>query len=264
MINKLKLELQKIINQLNIKTIIVVPDLMHAIPIIGKSKIETLNMHIDILNNLFHCPIWIPTFSYSTVENHYYDINTTKSEIGILNEYFRIHKATWRSPHPIYNFAGTGCMPNIILNDIIYPYDKTSMFHQMNKAGYYLLSYGSRFGTQSRYLLNYIETLANVPYRKDVIVEISIKNKDHIAQHKACYRIMPQGEKPFNGEHYRNDIYNELVDNAIAYPINNNYSYLDIINIHLMVDYFYNKLISQPFYLLNPEYTKWLINNNLI
>ena len=243
-------------------TIVITSDLIHAIPFIGDSKEQTLLMHMNFIYEYFRCPIWMPSFTFSTSKTHRYNCMHTPSEIGVLNEYFRKGHAQWRSLHPIYSFAGTGPEPNITFEKTIMPYDSTSMFHKMNKEGFYLLSYGTRYGTQSRYLINYIEALANVPYRLNVEFNVEVCDKQGRHElHKACYRDLPHHVKSFRDNRYRLDLYEKLVLKGIIHPLNNKYVFIDLISIPLLIDYLLNKLDKDKYYLLTPEFRQYLQKN---
>jgi len=50
----------------------------------------------------------MPTFTYSATRNQIFDVNNSKSEVGVLTEHFRKRPQAARSSHPIFSFAARG------------------------------------------------------------------------------------------------------------------------------------------------------------
>ncbi len=65
----------------------------------------------------------IPTFTYSLTKNKLFDVNNTKSSIGIFSEYFRNIPGTVRSSHPIFSMSAIGkkekIYGNLIMMDLV-------------------------------------------------------------------------------------------------------------------------------------------------
>lgn len=254
-------EIGQIINTINIKCLIVHADLMHSIPFVANTKKELLQRHISFLLDTFKCPIWISSYSYSVSETHYYDVISTPSEIGVLNEFFRQHIAQWRSLDPIFSYAGIGMKPKQNFSTlVIHPYGKESIFHCMNKEGHYLLQYGCGSGTQRKILYNITEAMSNVPYKQKVFFETEICQKDgKRSWHQSYYYIHPNYRE---SEKYRGDIFKELQDAGMAYSIKNKHAFIDIINIKDAISYLKDKIEKDPYYLLSNQYREWLQSQN--
>jgi len=57
----------------------------------------------------------MPTFTYSACNNEIFDVNNSKSTVGVLTEYFRKKEDVKRSLHPIFSFAAYGKKADEIL-----------------------------------------------------------------------------------------------------------------------------------------------------
>ena len=52
--------------------------------------------------------ILVPTFSYSSTKNEYYDVHKTPSTVGLFSEHFRHGSDVQRSRHPIFSVSAWG------------------------------------------------------------------------------------------------------------------------------------------------------------
>lgn len=127
-------------------------------------KEELLQAHYSILKSIFpETPIWMPTFNYSFPSTKEYDVNMTKSEVGVLTEYFRTKCATWRSEVPVFSFAGEGVKPQIYEDGVIDAFGANSIFEQLVKKDALIMLYGKGF--ESMTFLHHCEQMAAMPYR---------------------------------------------------------------------------------------------------
>lgn len=123
----------------------------------------------DILDSLInfigaHGTLVLPTFNFQFPSTQRFDINNTKSEMGVLTEIARSNSNFIRSGHPIYSFATIGYLKE--------------EFDIMNKSGY---GKDSPFGVIHKYngkiviinlpennsmtFYHYVEEYKNVKYR---------------------------------------------------------------------------------------------------
>ncbi len=73
---------------------------------------EVLKAHFDLLSLAAHeRDIWMPTFNYDFPSKRVFNVSADASQVGLLTEYFRTDIAGWRTPIPVFSFAGTGGQP---------------------------------------------------------------------------------------------------------------------------------------------------------
>ena len=91
--------------------------------------------------------ILFPTFNFqSWTENHYFDINETSSEMGIIGELARKRKDAVRTIHPIYSFAVLGKGKKKFLGcDDVEAFDDNSVFGLFHKVDGMIVSIGLDF-----------------------------------------------------------------------------------------------------------------------
>ena len=57
--------------------------------------------------------IWMPAYNYGFFSTGVFDYRQSRSQMGVLSEYFRTHRAQWRTVTPILSFSGIGQPLNI-------------------------------------------------------------------------------------------------------------------------------------------------------
>jgi aminoglycoside 3-N-acetyltransferase len=113
-------ELKEVLKNKGIKkkdTVCVFSDITSfGIPQMLKEKIKEkgmnflLDSYIETFQDLIgkNGLLLMPTFTYSATNNEVYDVQKTKSTVGVLTEYFRKKDDVVRSLHPIFSFAAWG------------------------------------------------------------------------------------------------------------------------------------------------------------
>ena len=111
--------------------------------------------------------ILFPTFNFrSWTETHYFDINETSSEMGILGELARQRKDAIRTPHPIYSFAVLGKRKEEFLNcDDKEAYGDNSVFGLFHKINGTIVSIGLDFNSTFT-LHHHVELKTGCNYRR--------------------------------------------------------------------------------------------------
>lgn len=261
-IDRIKKGTADITAKLSPKRVVVHADLMRAIPFRSDSKMKTLETHIRYFNDTFQCPVWIPAFTYSTSESHVFDIRNTPSEIGMLNEYYRVEHSTWRTSDPIFSYAGNGNKPKQEIPYYFDTYGQQSVFSHLVEPKTFLLQYGCRNGTQKKIIINYIEYLACVPYRiKQSFNTVIIHEDGTISSHQTFYQVHP---KCGISDKYRDSLFEELVSEGIVVPLEDSSVLIDFTDINQLVTYLLQKLRMDPLYLLSPQYQEWLKHNHYV
>lgn len=85
----------------------------------------------------------MPTFTYSFCENKDYDMDNSKSTMGILTEYFRNLKGVKRTNDPIFSFAVRGAKENLFLNDVKSCFGDDSVYDVLAKENGKILLLGT-------------------------------------------------------------------------------------------------------------------------
>lgn len=109
----------------------------------------------------------IPTFNFSSWSNsHYFDIDETPSEMGVLTEFARLRRDSKRTSHPIYSFAVFGKLQDQFLScQDIEAYGDNSVFALFHKLNGNIMSIGLSFDS-SFSLHHYVELKAGITYRR--------------------------------------------------------------------------------------------------
>ena len=94
-------------------------------------------------------PLWMPTFHYGFTRDGWFDVRESPSEVGALTERFRFTSAAWRTPVPVFSFAGTGDVPEVATGPLIDPFDERSAFAAMVRDDAVLLFYGAPFSVST-------------------------------------------------------------------------------------------------------------------
>lgn len=107
--------------------------------------------------------IIMPTFSYSFWKNKTYDVENSKSEVGVLTEYFRKQTDVSRTLHPNHSVAVWGKHKDFLLKVGKDTFDKNSIFGKLRNLHGKIVFFGAPF--QSCTYVHYIEQMHTVPYR---------------------------------------------------------------------------------------------------
>ena len=114
LINECQNELRIIIDNSLSDTVFIHSDLFRAMIFIKRSadRQQVINNHISYLEYLLSGRnIWFPTFNYQFPKTKIFNPATSVCEIGPLPEFFRQHKAQWRTIDPIFSACGTFSFP---------------------------------------------------------------------------------------------------------------------------------------------------------
>lgn len=128
----------------------------------NKQILETL---LSVLRNLKVSTLMMPTFTFSFCNGKVYDPQTSKSRMGVLNEYFRKQEGVMRSLDPLMSVAMEGENTSLITdlgNDSTGENSTYDKIHYTD--GVKFLFMGPRIGDCFTYM-HYLEWLYNVDYR---------------------------------------------------------------------------------------------------
>jgi len=107
--------------------------------------------------------IIMPTFTYSFDKNEAFDMDNTKSTVGVLTEFFRKEKDVSRTIHPNHSAAIWGKNKNNLLKISKDTFDENSILGKLHKLNGKIVFLGAPF--QSCTFIHYIEQMHKVPYR---------------------------------------------------------------------------------------------------
>ena len=104
-----------------------------------------------------------PTFTYSYCWNQVFDVQNSKSTVGVLSEHFRNMPGVIRTLHPVFSVAIWGKDKEkyrVVDGDC---FGKDSIFGRLHQEKAKILFFGAEF--QSGTFMHYVEQSYKVPYR---------------------------------------------------------------------------------------------------
>ena len=128
-------------------------------------------IHDLILDIFFDFEIIVPTFNYEFLKSKLYDVKKDKSEVGVLNEYFRKKYIKTRTFTPVFNVVTTNN------NSLI---QKKPSFDPHGESSFFKIAYDQHFdiiflGKFIPSMAHFVERKMNVPYRYYKIFKGKIK-----------------------------------------------------------------------------------------
>lgn len=109
--------------------------------------------------------IIVPTFSFKTINNKFFDIKKTPSEMGLISELVRKNPLSVRTGHPVYSFAVIGSKKNLFENldneDAFSIYSPFKIIHNINCK----IAIMDLPDSKSMTFYHYIEQMNSVKYR---------------------------------------------------------------------------------------------------
>jgi len=109
--------------------------------------------------------IIVPTFSFKSINNKFFDIKKTPSEMGLISELVRKNPLSVRTGHPVYSFAVIGLNKNLFENldneDAFSIYSPFKIIHNLNCK----IAIMDLPDSKSMTFYHYIEQMNLVKYR---------------------------------------------------------------------------------------------------
>ena len=129
------------------------------------SKKELLGHILDTIKELKVENILMPTFTFSFCNKEDFDVQNTKSSMGILTEFFRKQEGVRRSVDPMMSVAMLGKDYSVIENIGNHSCGENCTYDLLHKKGKCkFLFLGNRMSDCMTYT-HYIEVVEKVPYR---------------------------------------------------------------------------------------------------
>jgi len=124
-----------------------------------------LELMFEVFSSLRIATLCVPTFTFSFCNNEPFDVATTTSCMGALNEYIRKLPQAIRSSDPLMSVAMIGKDRDLVDNLGRESIGADSTFDRLRKKrGVKFLFFGPSLGDCCTYM-HYLEWLAQVPYR---------------------------------------------------------------------------------------------------
>jgi aminoglycoside 3-N-acetyltransferase len=210
--------------------------------------------HYTVLKELMdNKPLWMPTFNYSFPVSGEYNLQSTKSKVGALTEYFRTNIATWQSKVPVFSFAGEQDKPLICEDNIIDAFGINSVFDHLVKKNGLILFYGT--GLLHATIIHYCEQLSGMlTYRYDKFFEGKVINGDSTTNIKLKFHVRPKGKTlNYNFMNLEKDLYEQGLLQRFTPSFNS-----CLIKANHFVEFVIDKMKQDPLYLLDDESRNWI------
>lgn len=133
----------------------------------GLSRNDLLTNVTEAILDLGVKTVCMPTFTFSFCNGSNFDVQSSRSHMGALNEHFRKSTGVIRSADPLMSVAATGEDLDLVSNLGVQSTGKDSNFDKLNsRTNVRFLFLGVHPGDCFTYM-HYLEWLAGVPYRYD-------------------------------------------------------------------------------------------------
>lgn len=191
--------------------------------------------------------LWLPAYNYEFCKTGFFDVENDPTQIGILPEFFRKNKASWRTATPVFSTCGNGKKPNVNKDSKIDPFGPGSEFDELLRRNGSFLFYGVAF---SPTFTHYVERITDIGplYRYDK--NFSGIVKDGSVSKEVClnYHVIPQGHRL---KYDMSRLFQELIDRqymkSLPPPYRNSY----IIPARVLASFWKEQIEKDPFYLLD-------------
>jgi aminoglycoside 3-N-acetyltransferase len=255
---KIKTQIKNLLKDDAEAVLLIHSDLLQGFKIPFLNRNDFLISHYNELNDLHdNLNIWMPTFNYDFLKNGTFDIQKSKSQVGVLSEYFRGNISEWRSSMPVFSFSGFGKIKSFEFEDtILDPFGDNSDFSVLYKNRAWLMHYGSLFSSST--ILHYAERISGkLVYRYDKFFTGSVIDMNNlISKVTINYHVRPKNNFL---EYDWVKIENDLIKEGILYKFENNNTKLSICRIDVLIDFWLLKLNNDPYYLLDQKSKSWVI-----
>jgi aminoglycoside 3-N-acetyltransferase len=218
---------------------------------------KMLRAHYDTLKKLLdNRAIRMPTFNYDFTSTHEYNVQTSPSHVGVLSEFFRTDIAKWRSPVPVFSFAGDDEPPAMQIDSVIDPFDKNSFFQMLVDNNALIIGYGLRNLTISSTITHYCERISgNLFYRYDKLFPGIIKHHGQSYPVTLKYHVRPMN---YHLGYDCERLETELINEGLLKVISRRRFEFRYIKARDLTNYLINKIKENPMYVLDSESRKWI------
>ena len=253
---KIKEQIQQKLNDLESDTILIHSDIIQGFEIPFSNREDFLISHIKEIRALnTNLDIWMPTFNYDFCKDGSYVINESPSKVGVISEYFRKNIAEWRTPIPVFSFAGTGEKPIFDIAQIIDPFGTDSGFQILHEKDALLMHYGSSLSSST--ILHYAERISNkIYYRYDkLFLGKIIPNSGKEINVSFNFHVRPSGNYL---DYDWIKIEKDLFENNILFLFSEGRTRILLCKIKELISYWLERMAKDPLYFLDNESKLWV------
>jgi aminoglycoside N3'-acetyltransferase len=196
----------------------------------------------------------MPAFNYDFPTTHSFDVVKDESQLGPIPERFRVSKAAWRTPIPIFSASGTGMAPDIRWSVNTDPFGAESLFARLSQSDGVILYYGDTFHYNT--IVHYAERLSGgPPYRYDKIFRGTVRDASgNVTQGSLNYHVRPMG---MGLDYDWSSLLNRAIDDD-ACVRSEEYSQLLAANASTLIQFFVDQMKTDPLALLDDVTRKWV------
>jgi len=145
---------KKYIEENNSKLLFIHSDILKGFKIKYKSRAQFLEDSYTLITGLkADAIVWMPSFNYDFSTSKYFSVKDSDSQVGIFSDFFRSHKASWRTSVPMFSISGTGAEPEYCKGYEINPFDETSVFSRMVEHNETIMFYGASFDSATLFII---------------------------------------------------------------------------------------------------------------
>lgn len=245
------------LNKIDYSLALIHSDIFYGFKFDGKlSRQELLDAHWNCIKELVdERPVWMPAFNYDFTKTKQFDVLNSKSQVGVLPEFFRTKIARWRSVVPLFSFSGNRDEPDTPNKETIDPFDSSSLFDILTNNNGLIIYYGTELNCST--ILHYCERISEVLYyRYDKLFKGEILYKDDTAKNVTLnYHVRPKGyTMEYDWELFKQ----ELVDNNLLLTFDSDNFHIKIIKALPLVDYWITKMKGNCLSLLDKKTREWV------
>ena len=252
----IKNEIKRFVKENGYSHILIHSDILFGFKITFQNHNQFLNDHYTQIRDACQdVDVIFPTFNYDFCKGKPYNITNDPSQVGVFSEYFRQNKSSWRSPTPVFNFAGTGTPISTKVANCFDPFDNSSIFGYLYNNNGLLMHYGSGFHTTT--LIHFVERISGkliYRYDKDFIGQV-IDGDGKYYNTLLRYHVRPL---QFPLEYDWIKLENELLTAGLIVKLQEGRTQIIVARIESIVNYWLEKLDMDPLYLLTQETKNWV------
>lgn len=127
---------------------------LYSLGMAGMPRNEYLNMVLKVLKDAVgeKGTIVMPAFSYSFCEKKVFDVQKSKSKVGVLTEFFRNSEGVSRTVHPIFSFSVWGMRKDEFMDIGTDAFSMESVYGKMIQSNDKMILLGADKGYTIYYL----------------------------------------------------------------------------------------------------------------
>jgi aminoglycoside 3-N-acetyltransferase len=220
---------------------------------------DLLNEMTDALVGLGVHTICMPTFTFSFCNGLDYNVQTSRSHMGALNEHFRKREDVVRSIDPLMSVAAIGRDMDLVTNLGVQSTGANSTFDKLSrKANVKFLFLGVHPGDCFTYM-HYLEWKAGVPYRYDRDFSGSIIDSEQSAQVTKKLFVRYNGVYPNDASYTYGD---SLEDRGDLSKVDLGDSNISCVSLEPAETYYLELLDKDPNYFITKPFNETEVNTD--